>query len=195
MRIVTLCLSWVSSSSILAVAVGSRAEVGSSNSSSSGSMARALEQVKLPGRLLGGRSPDHDEPARTGPALGLVEELRCGHLARDPVIPQGAEAPLDRPGEPRHHHVLRAAGLQRSEHLVVEEGGIGQDAHFPDPPGNLAQASASSGSVVDEAWVFPVWKLATHTSRMVPSKQSRGRYEGWPYFFRLKPMAAFSWQL
>jgi hypothetical protein len=94
--------------------------------------ATQLEQVELPGRLLRDRSPDHDEPTRPRPALGLVEELRRGDLARDPVIPQRAEPPLDRPGEARHHHVLRAAGLQRLDDLVIEEGGIGPDAHLPD---------------------------------------------------------------
>jgi len=55
-------------------------------------------------------------------------------------------------------------------------------------------AMSPSGRVMAETWVFPGWKLAAHTSRVVPSKQSRGRYEGRPRFFGLKPMAAFSWR-
>jgi ABC-type oligopeptide transport system ATPase subunit len=40
--------------------------------------ATQLEQAELPGRLLRDRAPNHDEPARPRPALGLVGESGCG---------------------------------------------------------------------------------------------------------------------
>lgn len=59
--------------------------------------------------------------------------------------------------------------------------------------GSLAQASSRRGSVTVATCVLPGWKLPAHTSRVMPSKQSKGRYDGRPCFFGLNPIVACSW--